>query len=341
MKKSQKPWAYLLALVFICYMGASVYFQSFDPRTWQLKAVPPPAEEPPTGWAGGTFTITVAGRDSLDSSGSLTAGTDFTSSIYAFRQGGWVFLGASSGSGTNIESLPQDDGYIWVLCEEASTKYWYSDKVTTQSMNYYCKGYQWADADKDTTKEFLYKFSLWNIPEPASGYPSRTFYPYFIKEGGQGTAANLVQWDTQPTDVENLGTGPDNVYVSWATKTSAQKRGACVYKVAVKFNSSDTTKFTVKKVNIPGVGYVDGSLFTEDLDTVNSYATYTYQFGTDFDTASYWTVAGGANNKFDNTVWIEFNLSSGSIGVTLYIYELDYARTGVSDSDEVVFAYTT
>lgn len=288
-------------------------------------------------WEGGTFTLTVAGRDTLDASGSLTAGTDFTASFYGFRSGSWVFLASEDGTGTNVESDAIDQGYIWLLVEEISTKYWYADVVQTKSKHTYITDYKWVDADGDTDKEVLYKVSLWNIPPPASGYPSRTFYPYFLKESSQGTDDNALQWETQPSDVTSVGTSTVTKYCAWETKLTAEKRAVGVYKIEIVVNTTDTTLFEIDHVNIPGVGYIDGSLFTEDVRSEDT--KYQYVIGSDFENIVYWKVPSGTANKFDNTVAIKFTLGTGDeLQFTLYIYQWLYDRTSASDNDAVTYS---
>lgn len=327
---TNQKWV-LALLIIACLVGVGLWQGGYLDEYLAVK------KEIPTGeWPGGTFDLTVAGRNTLDSSTTLTVGTDFTGNWYGYRQGSWVFLGAGSGSGTEIESDPADDGYIWLLCEEISSKYYYADTTMTQSKNTYITDYKWTDANGDTDKEFLYKVSLWNIPPPASGYPARTFYPYFLAESGQGTAANALQWETQPADVTGVGTSTTTKYISWESKLTAEKRAVGVYKVEIVVNSTDTTDWEIDQVNIPGVGYLDGSLFTEDVRS--SDTKYQYIIGSDFNNVVYWKVPSGTNNKFDNTVAVKFTLDSGDVlQFTLYIYQWMYDRTSVSDNDPVVY----
>lgn len=330
----------LAVAVILCLAVAGVAYY-FDPTLGGLlsqQPTPGPGPTPGDLWLGGTFDLTVAGRNSLDSSGSLTVGTDFTGDWWAYRSGAWVFLGSGSASGTEIESIADDDGYIWLLVEEKSSKYYYADVANTMARNTYILGdYKWMDADGDTDKEFLFKVSLWNIPEPASGYPARTYYPYFLAESGQGTAANALQWETQPTDITSIGTSTTTKYISWESKLTAEKRAVGIYKIEITINDTDTTKWEIDQVNIPGVGYIDGSLFTEDVRT--SDTKYQYTIGTDFDNIVYWKVPAGTANKFDNTVALKCTFgATENYTITLYIYQWLYNRVSVVDSDGVVLS---
>jgi hypothetical protein len=327
----------LLALI----LGVTVWYVKDPTLGGYLQQKQPdddtgPKPKPGDEWLGGTYDLMDKGRNTLDSSASLTTGTDYSSSWYRYQNGDWSFISAGSGSsGNNIESIPYDDGYIWLLAEETSAKYYYVDVARTLSKNTYIIEYRWEDVDGDTDKEFVFKCSLWEIPEPASGYPERTFYPYFKAESGQGTAANALQWETQPSDISSIGTSTTTKYIGWETKLTAEKRAVGIHKIVIEVNSTSTTKWEIDKVNVPGIGYLDGSLFDEVVLT--SKTQYTYKIGTDFNDIVYWQVPSGTNNKFDNTVAVKFTLSSGDIlQFTLYIYEWLYDRTSVSDNDAVI-----
>lgn len=326
MKTNEKV---ILAIVIIAIIGGAYYMGAFD----QWLAVTP--YEPVEGeWLGGTFDLTVAGRNTLDSSVSLVD-ADFTANWYAYRNGVWVFLGSGVVAGTEIESIAEDNGYIWLLVEELSSKYFYADTSMTLSKNTYITDYKWVDADGDTDKEFLYKVNLWNIPEPASGYPSRTFYPYFLAVSGGATDANALQWETQPANVTGISTTTTQTkYIGWETKLNAEKKAVGIYKIEIVVGSTSTTLWQIDKVNIPGIGYLDGSLFTEDVRT--SDTKYQYIIGTDFNDIVYWKVPSGTNNKQDCTVAVKCTFAgSEDIAFTLYVYQWLFDRTSEVDSDTV------
>ena len=334
MKDSTKA-ILLLLIIGIAYFGYTKgWFSGLVPGQ-QVPTAPSQPTTPTTGgWEGGTFTVYVKGRNSLDSSSALTAGTNFNTGIYAYRNGHWVFLGSDTGSGVNIEATREDNGYVWVLVEEKSGQYYYVDVPTTLQMNSRVSEYRWTDADGDNQKEFLFKLSLLDVPKPASGYPQVTFYPYFLAESGQGTPANALQWETQPSDIVAGTTANKKNYIGWAAKLTASKRAVGVYKIEVRINSTDTSKFKLDKVNIPGVGYIDGSQFEETI--LSSETRYVYKIGSDFNDIVYWKIPEGTNNKIDLTVCVETSLSSSDvIQVTLYVYQMLYDRSTTYDSDSV------
>lgn len=321
----------IILILLIAYYAGGLAWLGISPPT-----EPEPTNgEPPTGWLGGTFDLTIAGRNSLDSSASLVVGTDFTGDFYAYRSGSYVFLGAGSATGTQIESEPSDNGYIWLLTEEINTKYYYADIPSTLSKSTYISEKRWTDADGDGDKEFVFKISLWNIPKPASGYPSRTFYPYFMAESGQGTAANALTINA-PDNI-TVGTATTTKYIGWESALSAEKMAVGIYKVEIVINSTDSTKWILDKVNVPGAGYLDGSQFVEDVRSADT--KYSYVIGNDFDNIIYWKVPSGTQNRFDNTVALRCTFGADEFyDVTLTIYQWTYDRVSVSDSDTVQLA---
>jgi len=324
----------IAALAVLSLVGVVLWTGYQTDWTWKFQITP---GEPPTGtWKGGTYRLTVAGRDTLDSSASLVVGTDFTGSWYGYRSSKYVFLGVGSSSGADVESKAEDDGYIYLKVEEISTKYYFSDPMATVDYTY-IKSYSWLDIDNDLEKEFVYKCSLWDIAKSGDYYP-RTFYASFKAESSQGTAANALQWQTSPTDISSIGTSTVTKYVGWETKLTAAKRAVGIYKVVLSVNSTSTTKWEITSLNIPGVGLISGSALDEQV--LSSTTTYTYEVGTaDFDNVLYWYISSGQNNKFDNTLAVKCKFGSGeAYTFTLYIYQLLYDRTTVSDNDPVVLS---
>jgi hypothetical protein len=116
---------------------------------------------------------------------------------------------------------------------------------------------------------------------------------------------------------------------------SAEKKGVAVYKIELKVNSTDTSKWDLKNVNVPGIGYLSGSNFQEQI--LENYVIYTYIIGSDLKNAVYWQLPANTNNKFDLTVGIEFRLASGDkLNWTLTVYQLTPSETSITDADSVL-----
>lgn len=291
------------------------------------------------GWAGGTFALTVAGRNTYDTSSSLTVGTDFTGNWYRFVNGEWSFITSGSGSGSNVETEVSDGGYLWLMVEEISSKYYYVDVDKTEAQSSYIVdgATQWTDVDNDNEKEYAFKVDVSGIPAAASGYPARTYLIYLKAESGQGTAANALQWETQPSDISSVGTSTVTKYIDWETKLTAAQRSVGIYKIEIVVNDTDTTKWQIERFNVPGLGYLDGDLLDEDVRS--SDTKYTYIIGTDFDDIVYWDIAANEQNSFDNTVEVKCTFgSSEAYSFTLYVYQYLYNRASISDSDAVVLS---
>jgi len=305
-------------LIFLVIFGFGVYTN----WTFRLSVTPPPPEE---GAAPvGTFTMRANAYDTLDVATSRTVGANGVSvHWYAYRNG-WVLLG--SGDNVNIELEERDQGYIYVVCETNSS--FYMDFTKVKNMNSRVKSVTYEDVDSDSLKEWVFKYSMFNIPPAASGYPQTTFYAY------------LLTYDTSfafgtTADISSIGTSTTTKYIPWYMAASAAKKGVAVWKIELKVNSTSTSKYDLKNVNVPGIGYLQGSNFQESI--LENYVTYTYTIGSNLKDAVYWELPPNVNNKFDLTVGIEFTLSSGDkLNWTLTIYQFTPSETSVTDADAVL-----
>jgi hypothetical protein len=318
-KKSSKTWIAVL-LIFLVIFGFGVY------TNWTFKFEQVPKEE--TGAVpAGTFTMRTTAYDTLDVATNRSLGTDVKVYWYAYRNG-WVLLG--SGDNVNIEIEERDGGYIYVVCETSSS--YYLDYVKTQSMNSRVKSVTYEDVDGDSIKEWVFKYSMWNIPPAASGYPQTTFYAYAL------TYDNSFAFPAggQPADITSIGTSAVTKYIAWYMSASAEKKGVAVYKIELKVNSTSTSLWDLKNVNVPGVGYLSGSSFQEQI--LENYVVYTYIIGSNLKDSVYWQLPPNTNNKFDLTVGIEFHFTAGTevLNWTLTVYQLTPSETSVTDADSVI-----
>jgi hypothetical protein len=89
----------------------------------------------------------------------------------------------------------------------------------------------------------------------------------------------------------------------------------------------------LKKLNVPGLGYLDGSLF-EKTYTTTDYR-YTYTISRNFDGALYLKLAANAQNRFDSTLGVEYTLANNDdIYLTItYYYLVAQTEAGGSFSD--------
>ena len=320
-KKSSNAWIAVL-LIFLVIFGFGVYTN----WTFKLQQAGQPTPTPTGAAPAGTFTMRTTVYDTLDVATNRTLGTDVKVYWYAYRNG-WVLLG--SGDNVNIEIEDRDGGYIYVVCETSSS--YYLDYAKTQSMNSRVKSVTYEDVDGDSVKEWVFKYSMWNIPPAASGYPQTTFYAYLLTYD----ASFAFPTGGQPSDVTSIGTATVTKYIPWYMSASAEKKGVAVSKIELKVNSTSTSKWDLKNVNVPGVGYLSGSSFQQQI--LETYTVYTYVVGSNLKDAVYWQLPANVNNKFDLTVGIEFHLSTGDVlQWTLTVYQLTPSETSITDADSVI-----
>lgn len=322
-KKGSNAWI-AVALILLVFFGLGVY------TNWTFKFQQAPAPGPTETGAVpvGTFTMRTTGYNTLDVASTVAIGSSgLKVSWYAYRNG-WVLLGA--GDNVNIELEERDNGYIYVVAEGNSS--WYIDFTKTQSMNSRVKSVSYEDVDGDSIKEWVFKYSMWNIPPAASGYPQTTFYLYALAYD----SSFAFPAGGQPADIASIGTSTVTKYIPWYMSASAEKLGVAVYKIELKVNSTSTSLFDLKNVNVPGVGYLSGSNFQEQI--LETYTVYTYTIGGNLKDAVYWQLPPNVNNKFDLTVGIEFHFTAGTevLQWTLTVYQLTPSETSITDADIVI-----
>jgi len=142
----------------------------------------------------------------------------------------------------------------------------------------------------------------------------------------------------QPADITAIGTSTVTKYLKWYGEVSAEKKSLALYKVVLSVNTSDISKFTLKKINIPGIGYLDGSSFTQDVLTSSTKWTYTVSNNILYG-ADYLNRPVNDPNEFKFTVALEMNLATDETFLaTLTLYELTAGEASISDTDDVVLA---
>ena len=316
-KKSSNAWIAAVVLIFLVLFGFGVYTN----WTFKLAVTPPPPEETgavPTG----TFSMQCAAYDTLDVATTRSIGTNGVSvHWYAYRNG-WVLLG--SGDNVNIEIEERDQGYIYVVCETNSS--FYLDYAKVKNMNSRVKSVTYEDVDGDSVKEWAFKYSMYNIPPSTAGYPETTFYAYLLTKS---TTFAM----TTPAAVTGFGASTITKYLAYYATMGTAKTGVAVYKIELKVNSTDTSKWELKNVNVPGVGYLSGSNFVEQ--TLESYTTYTYTIGSNLKDAVYWQLPSNTNDKFDLTAGIEFT-NPNELGWTLTVYWFTPAEVSTKLSSTTV-----
>jgi hypothetical protein len=271
----------------------------------------------------GIVTSDVAAYDSLDVATTRTVGTDVKVLWYAYRSG-WQLLG--SGDAADLSVTKEDMNTIYAVV--SGTASYYVDYAKTMSMNQRVKNVEYKDIDGDNTKEFVFRLDLTDIPFASSTgkYVMPSFNVYALT---YDSSAGISSPDNQVA-----GTSKVTKYIEWYTTISSEKKGLAVYKVVLKVNSTDISEFKLVKLNIPGLGNLDGSSFSQDV--LSSETRWTYQISQNLYGADYLKRAVGALNKFEFTTTVEVDLSSYALNWTLYVYYYTASEGSASLSDAVL-----
>ena len=302
----------------------------FDFR--QLFNLGQPTPPPSTTAISGILTTNVAAYDSLDIATARTIPTNVIVYWYAYR-GGWVLLG--SGTAQDLSILKDDANSIYAVLSVPSGQNYYVDYQKTMEMNSRIKSVEWKDITGDSIREYVMRMDISDSPY-ASGtgkYNMPLFIAYLLNYD------NAFSWPAggKPADVTTVGTAAVTKYCEWYWSLSAEKKSMAISKIVVSINNSDSSKCTLKKVNIPGIGYIDGSNFEQDVLTTET--KWTYAVSKTLYGADYVKLPVGTNNKFDWTVSVQFNLASGDfINLTLTVYYFDGAEALKSTTDTVKFS---
>jgi len=266
----------------------------------------------------GQFEMNTKIYDSLVVATAYTVGTDANIYYYHFLQGRWI-LGVTASAGTDLfDAKPEDNGFMWVVVVPTANAY-YIDYQKIMANDPYIVNYQYVDVDGTGVRHFAFQYDLKNHAIPASGYPIISFTAHLLAYAapafGSGFGAN------QSVGVATL----IQKYFNWYLTGTAGK-AAAIYKVELIAGNStvpctDLTKVALKKLEIPGLGYLDGSQFSQTFTTQDIRWTYTAT--TNFDHAIYLKLLANANNRFDMNGQLEFLLgTTAAIPITLTVYYL-------------------
>jgi hypothetical protein len=279
-------------------------------------------------------TTDVAGFDTLDISTSRTIGSDINVLWYRY-QSGWIQLG--SGDATDITVQEADNNNVYCVIQFPGSPSYYVDYQKILDMNTHLSWYSYEDITGDSVEEFVFKCDIsgatyasatgkWNMPLVNVFLLTDDTGSFDIPSGGQ------------PSDQTGIGESTVTKYVKWYGEISAEKKGIALYKVGIKANTSDISKIALKKVNIPGIGYLDGSSFTQDVLSSETKWTYTISENILYG-ANYLERPVNDPNEFKFTTAVELDLATDDvITLTLYLYQLDASESSVSDSDAVNLA---
>jgi len=270
----------------------------------------------------GQFEMNTKRYDSLVVATSYTV-TQANIYYYHFLQGRWI-LGVTASSGVDLfDAKPEDNGYMWVVVVPTT---WasYVDYQKIMANDPYIVSYQYVDVDGTGVKRFAFQYDLKNHAIPSSGYPVITFTAHLLQYTVPAFADALAGTNT------TVGAFLGQWYFNWFL-SGTPNNGTAIYRVELIAGNStvpctDLTKVSLKKLQIPGLGYLDGSQFAQSFTTQDIRWTYTAT--TNFDHAIYLKLIANQNNRFDMNGQLEFLLGATTeIPITLTVYYLT-APTG-------------
>ncbi len=243
---------------------------------------------------------------------------------YHFIGGQWIPEGGAyvPANTQYFDAKAEDNGYAWIVVDGIGGQNFYIDYAKIKSSNSYIVGYQFVDADMDGQKEFVFQYDLKNHAIPSSGYPVISFNVWMIVYGTPTL--------TQATNITGIGHVTCTKYADHYLAIGTETHGNAFYKIEVKLNNTDMTKATLKKMEIPNLGNLDGSQFTFDI--TDSYLRWTYVISSTFDGADYILRNTGSSNKFYITQqWELTPAATDTMVFTTTVYYLT-AVTGAGTS---------
>jgi len=290
-----------------------------------------PGHETPCSYPTAIVTTDVAAWDSLDITTSRSIGTDVDVVWFRYHNG-WIKLGAGDGVDLSLTSADNDVVYMALM---PSSQY-YVDYEEILKMNPHVSWYGYKDITGDGREEFIFKVDIsGSTYAEATGKWNMPLVNIYLLTYDSGFA---FAPDGKPDDITGIGTSTVTKYLKWWCEISAEKKGVAIYKVVITANTSDISKIKLEKVNIPGVGYLDGGAFTQDVYTDQIMWTYTISQNSLYG-ASYLKRPVGDPNEFKFTTVVELTLDSDDvIEVTLKIYYLTPTEASAVLSDSVILS---
>ena len=291
----------------------------------------PSGPNTPCSYPTAIVTTDIAAWDSLDISTARTVGTDINCLWFKYSSG-WIKLNA--GDAQDLSLTSSDNNVVYLAVEYPGSPSYYVDYEKILDMNPHLSWYGYEDITGDSKEECIFKVDI-----SGSTYASATG-----KWNMPAVNVYVLTYDasfafgTAPADQTGIGETTVTKYIKWYTEVSAEKKAIAIYKVVLSVNSSDISKMTLKKLNIPGIGYLDGSSFTQDVLTSTTKWTYTVSQNILYG-ATMLKRPVNDPNEFKFTAAIEFNLATNDVlTFTLTLYELSAAEATVSDADAVNMA---
>lgn len=298
----------------------------------------------------GIFNLVATSQDNFSPSTiTYACATDYSVGWYALRQGTWVLLGTcgSVATPTQVQLTAQDGGYLYAAvstltgCNSSTLCYPVPSKTSTLQPQ--VVGTSWQSPPANGVNQFVFKYSMFGIPAPATGYPQTTFTAYLATYGGASSGYSL----NAPAAITGIGTASANKFISWYATFTTVNRAVTFTQIDLTFNITDTTKVNLVNMNVPGVGLVSGSAFQlsvlgGSITTSSDNMRFRWQVNTDpneiptqstpdirdLESAIFALYGLNQLNQFAYTTQLTMNLASGDkINCKLTVYMLTPSLT--------------
>ena len=277
----------------------------------------------------GRFNVLESCVDSLDIATTRTSGTNYK--LYWYTRQGTQWINHETGNDKYVTLTPGDAGVLWVVLTIPSAQAFYVDYQKIMTDNQYVSSYLYEDVDDDGVKEFAFNYDMKNQPIPNSGYPAITFRGFIVTYDASFVGLNDIGNET------GIGTTTCTKFKSYEMYWGTAKSAVAVYKAEVKITTTDETKIRLKKLNIPGIGYLDKSQFNKAYTA--SDIRYTYTITNSFDGALYLKYRANSENRTACTLGLEYTLAgSDDILVTLTFYYLVAQTEAGSSTTDYFYA---
>jgi len=331
MKPNEKKWLAIIigAALLLAYLGGVFAQYGYPAPTWQMGGQPDvkftDVDKENYKKGIGRFHVYETVVDSLDIATERTTATNYK--IYWYTRQGTQWIYHETGDDKYVTLTPGDGGVLWIVVTIPSGQAFYVDYQKIVTNNQYVNSYLYIDADADGVKEFAFPYDMKNQPIPNSGYPAITFMGFILTYEASFTGLVDV------ANVTSIGTATVTKFYDYYLSFATAKSAVAIYKIEVLMNWTDETKMRLKKLNVPGLGYLDGSEFTKTFTA--SDIRYTYTITNNFDGAIYLKYPSNAQNRFDMTLGLEWTLATDDfirVQTTVY-YLVAQTEAGASTSD--------
>lgn len=292
MKKSERNWIIGIVLVVVVFLGLAQYgylaqygikpflSQTGNGNNGSNNNINTGGDNYANGI--GKFLMNWQAADSAAPGTALTIGTNFNMFAYHYVSGTWTPDGAAYAPASNnyFTATAQDGGYMWIVVKPIAGQNYYIDyQKILNTEGGFVKSYLYTDVDGDGKKEWAFQYSLVGTQAPSGTYPVATFLNWALEYDSSGPTFNTLAADA------GIGTSITTQYLNWFYNVSASQKSIAVYKIEVKFNTTNTTYMKLDKVEFPTLGFIDGSSFTQTLTDTNTL--YDYQIGQNLNGAIY------------------------------------------------------